>query len=410
VTGWLARIALFVVFLFPVVVDQYSVNYLFAVFAIFAAVSVPWAERLRTADKLLLVAIALYTLIYVAGVSIDLLNGGGMLVRRTISFAIFMTIFAFSVVDVGESDIRAFKIALISIAAVYSLQALLIFFMVGGSGYGFGLKNVVGSQRYGFVYLLALFTLIHLPHVGRWGMLAKMIAGYIIMAGLLLTFSRSSIIALLAVLPFYLLAPLIFKSVRSKEGIRVVRRRVAVGLAYAVALFVVMPVTLDFYGAVILSRYTVAFETALILPEGVPPPPEADIFVADGSEGTRLKIWSAIINHTMANPLTGSSFIGSWALDGASTGSAHNQYFDVAMRTGLPGITMYLLILARLFLFLWRRDQGFFWGGLAVLVYGVFHETFKESQGAFILAFLIGMQASHQRSISEPAKQTKTAS
>jgi hypothetical protein len=35
--------------------------------------------------------------------------------------------------------------------------------------------------------------------------------------------------------------------------------------------------------------------------------------------------------------------------------------------------------------------MGLFWGYIGVIIYGFFHETFKESHGGFILAFLIGM-------------------
>ena len=44
-----------------------------------------------------------------------------------------------------------------------------------------------------------------------------------------------------------------------------------------------------------------------------------------------------------------------------------------------------------------RAHEGLFWGVFAVLVYGLFHETFKESQGGFVAAFLIGMMAQSWR-------------
>jgi hypothetical protein len=34
---------------------------------------------------------------------------------------------------------------------------------------------------------------------------------------------------------------------------------------------------------------------------------------------------------------------------------------------------------------------------LSAAVYGLFHETFKESQGGFVYAFLIGMMAQYLR-------------
>ena len=45
-----------------------------------------------------------------------------------------------------------------------------------------------------------------------------------------------------------------------------------------------------------------------------------------------------------------------------------------------------------------------FWGILAALVFGVFHETFKESQGAVLLAFLVWVSASLTSSKSSVRK------
>ena len=47
--------------------------------------------------------------------------------------------------------------------------------------------------------------------------------------------------------------------------------------------------------------------------------------------------------------------------------------------------------------YLYKIDLGLFLGFIGVLVFGLFHETFKVSHGAFVLAFLIGMWATHLR-------------
>lgn len=386
---WLVRVALFMGFLVPVVIDQYSVNYLFVLFAAFMVLQ---ARHFKMPDATLLAAIGIYVLIYLGSLTFDLLGHGDMTLRRSISFAIFMSIFAFSVVDLRDSDVMAFKMALIGMATVMSFHALTIFFLVGGTGYGFELKNVVGSQRYGFVYLLALFVLLHLPVVRRWEAIAKYIAAYIILAGILLTFSRTSVIAFGVAMPLYLLARWLFQSERS---LKLVGRHMGIGLAYAAALMVVMLVTFEFYGQLIFARYFAVVDEALV---GTPAGSAiAEVLVPGGSESTRLAIWSAIVSHTVSRPVLGSGYLGSWTLEAVETGSAHGQYVDVLLRTGPAGIIIYVFLLSRIFLFLSRKDPGLFWGGVAVLVYGLFHETFKESQGAFILAFLIGMYATQQR-------------
>ena len=71
--------------------------------------------------------------------------------------------------------------------------------------------------------------------------------------------------------------------------------------------------------------------------------------------------------------------------------SAHSQYSDVLFRTGLFGFTIYLYLLFRIFKYLSFSNRDLFFGYLSILIYGVFHETFKLSHGAFVLSFLLAM-------------------
>jgi O-antigen ligase len=97
--------------------------------------------------------------------------------------------------------------------------------------------------------------------------------------------------------------------------------------------------------------------------------------------------------------VTGSGYLGVWTLFQGFAGSAHNQYADVLFRTGVVGFTAYCFLLFLIGLYLRRRDRGLFWGFLGIVFYGVFHETFKESQGAFVLTFLLGMTAQAPRAV-----------
>ena len=53
----------------------------------------------------------------------------------------------------------------------------------------------------------------------------------------------------------------------------------------------------------------------------------------------------------------------------------------------------------KLIRFLYGRESGLFWGLIGVLVYGVFYEIFKDSQGGFILVFLMGIMAQFKTSV-----------
>jgi len=98
-----------------------------------------------------------------------------------------------------------------------------------------------------------------------------------------------------------------------------------------------------------------------------------------------------IVEFVLHNPLTGSGYLGSWILFDDLSGSAHNQYLDVLFRTGIVGFFAYLWLLYRLLRFLKHNEPSLFFGVVGVLIYGLFHETFKLSQGAFILSFMLGM-------------------
>jgi len=99
----------------------------------------------------------------------------------------------------------------------------------------------------------------------------------------------------------------------------------------------------------------------------------------------------------LSSPLFGSGFLGIWIILDDGIGSAHGQYNDVLFRTGFIGLALYLYVLQRLGSYLYKADIGLFIGFIGVLAFGLFHETFKVSHGAFILAFLIGMWATELR-------------
>ena len=108
------------------------------------------------------------------------------------------------------------------------------------------------------------------------------------------------------------------------------------------------------------------------------------------SEGIRFQIWGSVLNYIANHPFRGGGFLGVWALPNTPEGSAHNQYIDVLYRTGVIGFTLYSIILLKTTRFLYKHEKGLYWGFIAVLIFGLFNETFKNSQGAVILAILIG--------------------
>jgi O-antigen ligase len=117
------------------------------------------------------------------------------------------------------------------------------------------------------------------------------------------------------------------------------------------------------------------------------------------SEGFRISMFLLIMEFISNNPFTGTGYLGVWILSESHSGSAHVQMLDVLLRTGILGFIAYVFLIYKLLRFLYERESGLFWGLIGILVYGVFHETFKDSQGGFILAFLMGMMAQFKTSV-----------
>ena len=111
------------------------------------------------------------------------------------------------------------------------------------------------------------------------------------------------------------------------------------------------------------------------------------------SEGARAYLTSLILNYVAAHPWTGSNFAGLYLIyeELNGRGSAHNQFTDVLFRTGIVGFALYVWFQARIFVF-FRRDRALLVGLVAVLIYGLFHETFKLGHGGFIFGFLLSYQ------------------
>jgi O-antigen ligase len=247
---------------------------------------------------------------------------------------------------------------------------------------GFEAKNLVGSQRYGFIYLVA-FWLVYLEaprsraaRITRYAMLL------VLVSGLLLTFSRSSVVALLVPAALFALSSHGGWLRRPNlSGVLKVGATIVGVTALILVVQQMVPIAFLYLGERLFGLLS-----------------DSDVVVTRlldprESEGTRVLLARQILDFVASNPLIGSGYLGVWVLPRAAEHSAHNQYLDVLFRTGLLGFTAYAYLILRIVMYLARFQRPLFWGFMSVLVYGLFHETFKESQGAFVLAFLLGMMA-----------------
>jgi O-antigen ligase len=72
------------------------------------------------------------------------------------------------------------------------------------------------------------------------------------------------------------------------------------------------------------------------------------------------------------------------------SGASHNQLLDVIFRTGILGFLGFIYLLFKIIKFNLDMQNWAVVVSLAgILTIGIFHETFKLSQGAFVFAFLV---------------------
>jgi O-antigen ligase len=211
------------------------------------------------------------------------------------------------------------------------------------------------------------------------------------LAGLLLTFSRSAVIAIIGSILIFLIASATGKKrVKNLFSVKVLTALLVSVFAIAVTWWVIstlLPSAIDFYWERLFSLETSSGAAVY------------DFKNPEASEGFRVFMMKIISEFVFYNPFTGSGYLGSWILFDDLSGSAHNQYLDVLFRTGVIGFGAYLWLLYRLLRFLRVNEPSLFWGVIGVLIYGLFHETFKLSQGAFILSFMLGMMVQKRASV-----------
>jgi O-antigen ligase len=302
-------------------------------------------------------------------------------VRRLISFLIFLTTFTFVFIGIKSSMIDGFKGGVVLVSTFLSLKQIITFVLRSAGGpLHFEAKDLVGSQRLGFVYVVAIWLCVVLvPRSWKWR-IVKYSCLTSISLGTALTFSRASVIALLgSVVLFSLWSVWQWFSRPSRASVRrltgvLISLGILVGTTYHF-----LPVTVEFYSIRLLD----SIQSGRL---------RDNLSNPATSEGARAYIWETVVEYILKHPVIGNGYLGVWAILGEDiAGSAHNQYVDVLLRTGIIGFGIYCWLLWRIAYHLYRRDRALFWGFCGFLLYGLFHETAKESQGTAMLAFLLGM-------------------
>lgn len=379
--------ACFFLFLYPVSYEDstgtgLSVNYSFVLLPVLWVLS---RGAFKRPPPVVVVSLVVFTLVFWLALAF---HADEAPIRRVVSFGIFMTVFAFALVTIDEDAIRAFKQAVVGISILFSFTSLYAFVRLDPLGDTFAAKNAVGWQRFGFIYIVAAWLTYWSTPRTRARIIAKYAALALLLAGLLLTFSRASIVALVGSVGLFALSRAARWMRRpSRRAVRTALLTAGAGIVLLLLLNAALPTTFQYF-RVRLVDY--ALDTAAI---------EAGLANRMDSLGARLTVAREAVELVADRPLTGSGFLGVWILPNLAgvVGSAHNQYLDVFFRTGAVGFLVYLWLLGAVASNLRATDEPLFWGLVGVFIFGFFHETFKESQGTCLLAFLVGMTAESRR-------------
>lgn len=375
----------FFLFMFPFSLaigdEGLSANYSFLVLPIFYL----FRGKITLPSSKFLLIISFYTLIFLIA-SLYQFEFYQFFPRRLISFIIFITMFSYLFIKIDNTLISCFKNAIVLIAIYFSLTTLLKFIFLGGNDLGFAGKGEVGSQRFGFIYVMSLWILILYKPSNKILILFKYIMITFIIIGLLLTFSRSGIVAMGATLFLFYIKSIVrwFKS-PTYSGVITFIILLLLMITGFVLLYIYFPLLFEFFNTRLFSFFLGTGDETL------------DVSNEDSSEGFRIFLIKKVLSFVLNNPVTGGGYLGVWVLFEELSGSAHNQYLDILFRTGIIGFIIYIYLLYLIIITLKKFDKSLYWGVLGVVFYGFFHETFKLSQGAFVFSFLLGVVSNRKK-------------
>lgn len=382
--------------------DRVSVNYLFIFFPVIALIL---GQRLQLPSKLIQTLMGIYISIFIF-CTIYQYEYLQFWDRRFISFVLFMSMFTFFFIKIDEEMGKAFKYGIILVSLIYSLYSVYQYFSYGGSKVGYGVIHpLVQSQRYGFILLFGFWLVFFEKTKKNLGLIIKVLALSVIFNGLGLTFSRSSIAGLLVSSGCVFL---IFVFKRELYNFKIVLHK----KIFFTILCTIIGISIIYISYLFIPDYFQYFSQRLLK---ISITPEAEhIFFAntylysydtndynyyDTSEGYRIYLIGEILKYLSDSPVFGSGFLGVWVMFEDLSGASHNQLLDVIFRTGILGFLGFIYLLFKIIKFNLDMQNWAVVVSLAgILTIGIFHETFKLSQGAFVFAFLVAQAFNYSNS------------
>lgn len=312
--------------------------------------------------------------------------------KKFLSFIFFFSIFSFSFLKISDNIIKNFKLSILFFVIIYFvIKILTLSFLTTEYGLNFDDETFVfslnlnkhsfGSKYEGIVYLFAFWIIFFSSFKCRFGKLLKVFFLLFTFYAIYLTFAKASVLTLFLSFFIYLVDEIKKNSFHSL---------IVFNKKKLFFLFIFLVFILSLF---LNNTYFLSFKELInfILNFNL------DYIDHNDSAGFRIQILLEILKVPTINLLLGSGYLGINFITESYFGSAHNQYVDIFLRTGIFGLFFYLLILYRLLIFLKYYDISLYYGFLSILIYGFFIETFRLSQISFILSFLLGIYDQNNR-------------
>lgn len=380
--AWLVALALFLAPVSSDIGGGTSINYAFAILLIVA----PWGYRYSIEG---VAYCACLIVSYIAGIFLFSKGDEIFLVRQFASFIVMLlpAMLLFVRLQLSLDQVSKATIIASCVYSAWALYAVLvndfsladIYFIKGN------MRDFITDwpQRYVVVLMLGFFLSYERikirPHY--------VVTSLLILTVIFLTFTRAAYLAMLVGGLGYFVCTRFY--VPPQPPIQEKHRLIGSFGKFQSVIFIGIVFAMLFNDAVWHGLNVIIDATT----SGIGDSASGNLTVDNESESTRLEIWTRSVQFVLENnPLLGSGLAGGYLIfDDDFYGSAHSQYVDIFLRTGIIGSMIYLLLWFRLLAGAFRVSPGLFGGMMAILVFGFFHETTKLSYGAFLFFIFLNL-------------------
>ena len=272
-----------------------SSNYLFVLYPMFIILA---KKKLIAPSPFILYAILIYFIIFFLATLFQS-DYHAFFVRRFASFVIFIVIFSFLFIPISSNQLVLFKTAIVGASLIMLAPSVLGFFSGGPNSFGLEAKGLFGSQRYGFMYLMAFWIVYFFNQINKpVHFLVKYSILISLFFGIVLTFSRSTIVAFAVTSVIF-----ISQEVLSNKASFLKKARFLIYLGVPCLLIYLFidskaPYLIQFFDQ---RLFSIIFEKGI---DGF------DLSNPEGSEGYRLYMLEKIMSFVAINPFTGSGYLG----------------------------------------------------------------------------------------------------